>query len=114
MTTRLSEGEGQPRKGRSAFTLLVVAIVLPGGSAAAAGLSVTKFELAATPPSPAGTACPRSGSKCSNFAAEPAIRADNDGNFYASSENSLLQGADAWKASDGGLHYRTLLSPNQV
>ena len=79
-----------------------------------AHLSFTKFELAATPPSPAGTACPRSGSKCSNFAAEPAIRADNDGNFYASSENSLLQGADAWKASDGGLHYRTLLSPNQV
>jgi len=114
MTTRLPEGGGQPLQRPLGVTLLVVAIVLPGGRAAAAVLSFTKFELAATPPSPAGTACPRSGSKCSNFAAEPAIRADNDGNFYASSENSLLQGADAWKASDGGLHYRTLLSPNQV
>lgn len=99
---------------RVAWLVPVLLLTAAGGRRAMAGSTFTNFELAATPPAPAGTVCPGSGSKCTNFAAEPAIRADNDGTFYASSENSLLEGTDAWKSSDGGLHYQTLLSPNQV
>src|SRR6266516_3389469 len=74
----------------------------------AAGFKFSTFELAAT----VGTTCPNSNGTCTNFAAEPAIRADLAGNFYASSENGLGGGTDAWKSSDGGLHYTTLASPN--
>jgi hypothetical protein len=72
------------------------------------------FSLAGTPPQPVGTVCPGGGATCSNFAAEPAIRAARDGNFYASSENGLGAGTLAWKSVDGGQHYATLLSPNGV
>src|SRR5205085_7271796 len=34
--------------------------------------------------------------------------------FYGSSENGLGGGTDAFKSSDGGLHYTTLTSPNSV
>ncbi len=74
----------------------------------AAGFKFSTFELAAT----VGTTCPNSNGTCTNFAAEPAIRADLAGNFYASSENGLGGGTDAWKSSDGGLHYTTLASPD--
>src|SRR5439155_14750593 len=60
---------------------------------------------------PAGTVCPGSPS-CANFAAEPAIRATLDGKFYASSENGLTAGTDAWRSTDGGLHYASLDCPN--
>src|SRR6266436_1750581 len=63
-------------------------------------------------PAPAGTVCPGSGSACTNLAAEPAIRASRDGSFYATSENGLGGGTLAWKSTDGGLHYASLLSPN--
>src|SRR6266516_5147932 len=76
----------------------------------AAGFKFTTFELAAA----LGTTCPNSNGTCTNFAAEPAIRADLAGNFYASSENGLGGGTDAWKSTDGGLHYTTPVSPNQV
>src|SRR5437764_15344230 len=40
-----------------------------------------------------GTRCPGAGvTKCYNTAGEPAIRADELGNFYASSENGLGAG----------------------
>src|SRR5579859_3427454 len=66
-----------------------------------------------------GTTCPKSSSSppkttCTNGAAEPAIRADKDGNLYASSENGLGYGTDAWTSRNGGLSYTTLTSPNQL
>ncbi len=97
--------------------LLVVAALasltaLGSGSALAAQRSAAfvNYELGETP----GTTCPGDASQCTNTAAEPAIRADKDGNFYASSENGLGAGTVAWKSTDGGLHYTTLASPNQV
>jgi hypothetical protein len=59
-----------------------------------------------------GESCPNSTTPCINIAAEPQIRADNAGNFYGSSENGLGGGTEAWKSSDGGMHYTTLPSPN--
>src|SRR5437879_8146914 len=67
------------------------------------------FQLGATP----GTVCPGS-SACTNGAAEPAIRADATGTFYASSELGLSSGTLAWKSTDGGLHFTALQSPNQI
>ncbi len=61
-----------------------------------------------------GTMCPGSGRTCTNGAAEPAIRAAADGAIYASSELGLGAGTEAWKSTDGGLHYTTLVSPNQT
>src|SRR5207237_9447498 len=75
----------------------------------AAGFKFTTFELSSV----TGTVCPGS-SQCTNFAAEPQIRADLAGNFYASSENGLGGGTDAWKSTDGGLHYTYLGMPNGV
>src|SRR2546426_84574 len=72
------------------------------------------FSLAATPQQPAGTVCPGAGASCANGAAEPAIRASRDGNFYASSENGLGGGTLAWRSTDGGAHYASLLSPNNL
>jgi hypothetical protein len=60
-----------------------------------------------------GTTCPGS-SACSNVAAEPAIRADGAGRFFGSSENSLLEGTVAFRSTDNGLHYTTLVSPDGV
>src|SRR5712691_5487317 len=87
--------------------LVVVALAaLSGAGAAGAANGFVNFELSATP----GTVCPGSPA-CWNFAAEPAIRADGDGNFFASSENGLGAGTVAWRSLDGGRHYQTLLSP---
>jgi hypothetical protein len=58
-----------------------------------------------------GTTCPGS-SACSNIAAEPAIRADGAGRFFASSENGLGGGTVAFRSTDNGLHYTTLASPD--
>jgi hypothetical protein len=60
----------------------------------------------------AGITCPNSNGNCYNHAAEPAIRADGAGRFYGSSENGLTGGTDAWRSTDGGLHYLSLVSPN--
>jgi hypothetical protein len=86
-----------------------------GASASSSGKSgsFVNFSLAATPPNPAGTMCPGS-SLCYNGAAEPAIRATPNGQFYASSENGLGSGTLAWRSPDNGLHYASLLSPNDV
>ncbi len=95
-------------------TVLCLLFAVDKKAGAASGASFKNFELAATPPQPVGTTCPGSGSECTNNAAEPAIRADRAGNFYASSENGLSSGTLAWKSSDNGLHYKTLPSPNIV
>ena len=87
----------------AALTLTVVATAKgPGGA------SFTNFELG-----PTGSTCPGS-SSCWNFAAEPPIRADGAGRFFASSENGLGGGTDAWRSTDNGLHYTGLASPNAV
>lgn len=74
-----------------------------------APLAFTTYELGAAP----GTTCP-GGVGCANGAAEPAIRADATGTFYASSELGLGAGTLAWKSIDGGLHYTALTSPDQI
>ncbi len=80
------------------------------GATTTTNASFTNFELGDV----TGTVCPNTKGSCTNFASEPAIRADRDGNFFASSENGLGGGTDAWKSTDGGLHYATLVSPNSV
>src|SRR2546429_6324945 len=77
---------------------------------ATGSFAFTIYELGRTP----GTTSPNALANCYNFAAEPAIRADNSGNFYASSENGLTGGTVAWKSTDAGLHYITLQSPNSA
>ena len=97
---------------------VVTVALLVGAASPVAGASKPKagfatFSLASTPPAPAGTVCP-GGNGCSNGAAEPAIRAARDGAFYGSSENGLGAGTVAWKSTDGGRHFSSLLSPNNV
>lgn len=101
---------------RLAATGLTILLVLASAtllfttrSFGAASLSFTNFELSSV----VGTTCPGSAA-CTNFAAEPAIRADKAGNFYSSSENGLGSGTDAWKSSDAGKHYTALPSPNAL
>src|SRR2546429_9560043 len=77
---------------------------------ATGSFAFTIYELGRTP----GTTCPNALANCYNFAAEPAIRADNSGIFYASSEIGLTGGTVAWKSTDAGLHYITLQSPNSA
>lgn len=72
-------------------------------------IKFTNFELSGT----VTTVCPAS-SLCYNSAAEPAIRADPAGNFYASSENGLTSGTLAWRSTNGGLNYTALVSPNSL
>ena len=99
-----------------AILAVLALVLLPAIDAAGAnprtGFSV--YSLAGTPPAPVGTSCPGQASDCTNYAAEPAIRAAADGTFYASSENGLGGGTLAWKSTDGGLHYASLLSPNNL
>ena len=99
----------------------VALIALAGGSADAAkppagggGGPFVNFSLAGTPPHAPGTTCPGAGSACANGAGEPAIRASRDGRFFASSENGLGGGTLAWRSTDGGAHYASLLSPNNL
>src|ERR671936_288182 len=91
-----------------------LALALTGAvNAKSSQTGFVNFSLAATPPNAAGTTCPGS-SLCYNGAAEPAIRATPDGQLYASSENGLGSGTLAWRSTDNGLHYASLLSPNDV
>lgn len=98
-------------------TLSVLAVASLGLATAAAAkpaaTTFTTFELAGTPPNPAGTACPGS-VLCWNGAAEPAIRATPSGRFFASSENGLGSGTLAWTSGDNGPHYASTPSPNDV
>jgi hypothetical protein len=92
--------------------IALAGVLLLAGSASAhrtshAGARFVNFGLAQTP----GVSCPGS-KKCSNIAAEPAIRADATGTFYASSENGLGNGTEAWRSSRGGLRYTALQEPD--
>ena len=77
--------------------------------AAKGGTSFLNYSLGET----TGTNCPGQAA-CSNIAAEPAIRADGAGRFFGSSENSLGEGTVAFRSTDNGLHYTTLVSPDSV
>ncbi len=102
-----------------ALTLVLVSVFVFSSPSQAGASSFTfkNFELGDfNPPGAPGTVCPQSteSQACTNYASEPAIRADPAGNFYASSEHGLGGGTDAWRSSDGGQHYVTLVSPNAV
>ncbi len=86
-------------------------VLLPTLAGAGSGGGFVTFGLAGLPGSPAGTVCPGSNA-CTNVSAEPAIRATNDGRFYASAENGLGGGTNAWRSTDGGRHYTLLACPN--
>jgi len=99
-----------------------------GGTGSAGSTSTpatfSNYELAgnpyASPGFSVGTTCPNSMGTCANTEAEPSIRADRAGNFYASSENvfcvvdRLCGGTFAWKSTDGGGHFTTLPFPNSI
>jgi hypothetical protein len=91
------------RKVRLALPLFLLAL----GTCAAQTMKFRTFELSSTPT----TSCPTS-TLCYNGAAEPAIRSDPAGNFYASSENGLGSGTLAWRSFNGGMNYTALNSPN--
>lgn len=94
------------------FALPILGLLLLAGSATASKQTskthFVNFGLAQTP----GVKCPGS-KKCSNPAAEPAIRADGSGIFYAASENSVGNGTEAWRSLDSGHHYTAIASPDQ-
>ncbi len=95
------------------LVLVSMFVISPGATANASGFAFTSFELGAAP----GTDCPgEGGTSCTNPAAEPQIRGDKEGNFFASSENGLGAGTDAWRSAptDNGLHYTALESPNRT
>src|SRR6266487_492381 len=87
---------------------LVFALAASAASSGKSG-SFVNYSLAET----TGTTCPGA-SACSNIAAEPAIRADGAGRFFGTSENSLGEGTVAFRSTDNGLHYSTLISPDSV
>jgi hypothetical protein len=89
--------------------VLALALSVGAGGAGSKTATFTNYSLAET----TGTTCPGS-SACSNIAAEPAIRADGAGRFFASSENGLGGGTVAFRSTDNGLHYTTLVSPNSL
>jgi hypothetical protein len=92
----------------AATAALVVALAASAAPTTKIG-NFVNYSLAET----TGTTCPGSAA-CSNVAAEPAIRADGAGRFFGSSENSLGQGTVAFRSTDGGAHYATLVSPDGV
>jgi hypothetical protein len=87
--------------------LAAIAVLVLAGSAGARKRDFAGYSLAQT----VGVACPGS-AKCKNPAAEPAVRADRAGELYASSENGLGNGTEAWRSLDGGRQYKALASPN--
>lgn len=92
-----------------AAVLFATALLFAQNNAPSTTPSFTNFQLSKIPT----TVCPGSPS-CYNGSAEPAIRADAGGNFYASSENGLGSGTLAWRSQDGGMHYIALVSPNSL
>ena len=105
--------------GKRSVRALVVGIATAFAAAVSASpaLGFTNFELGAQPLGVPGQTCPASGSaerQCTNIASEPAIRSDRAGNFYASSENGLGGGTDAWKSpvAANGMSYTYLGEPD--
>jgi len=94
---------------------VALAAALVAAPAAFAQSGFFNFELGAQS---VGQTCPSANAgaeaACTNFASEPAIRADNAGNFYTSSENGLGGGTDAWKSplASSGRSYTYLGMPD--
>ncbi|MGN6378826.1 MAG: sialidase family protein [Gaiellales bacterium] len=98
----------------AALAIAVSTVALVAGASPAAwpsGATFTNYELAGLPGAPAGVSCPGH-SNCYNQAAEPAIRVSPAGKFFASSENGLGSGTDAWRSLDGGGHFTQLPCPD--
>jgi hypothetical protein len=98
-------------------SLIGIATAFASAALAAPALGFSNFELGAQPLGVPGQTCPTSGSaeqQCTNIAAEPAVRADRAGNFYATSENGLGGGTDGWKSprSANGTSYTYLGEPD--
>ena len=89
----------------------ILASLSPQVTAGNASPTFTQYELGTAA---IGQSCPNTTQPCTNIAAEPAVRADPAGNFYGSSENGLGAGTDAWKSTDGGLHYSYLGMPDAL
>jgi hypothetical protein len=122
------------RKSRNhTTTILLVLLTLTSGiflatraiprlAASSTPITFSNFELAGNPfvtGYAVGQTCPTS-PNCVNTEGEPQIRADNAGNFYASSENrfcvigGLCGGTFAWSSNDGGQSFKTLKLPNSI
>lgn len=98
------------KAGVSGLVLVGLPVIAVRSSAAGSTATFTNYQLGSLT---VGERCPNDESMpCTNTAAEPAVRADNNGNFYGSSENGLGAGTLAWKSTDGGLHYSYLGRPN--
>lgn len=105
------------RRTLSSLSVLAISLILVSGwivssasTVNASGFAFNTYELSST----TGVVCPNSNSTCTNTAAEPAIRADKNGHFYATSENGLGAGTLAWKGSTSGQQYTALVSPDSV
>ena len=108
MRSRLRRRTG---RGLAVAALFVCSAVAAAPASQAATNGFVNFQLAGVPLAPVGVTCPGA-SNCYNHAAEPQIRADGFGRFFAASENGLLGGSDAWRSTDGGLHYTQIPSPD--
>ena len=102
---------------RRTFYVLAISLLLVSGWAvatsatvSASGFTFNTFELSNT----TGVVCPNKSGTCTNGAAEPAIRSDPAGHFYATSENGLGAGTLAWRGTTNGSHYTALVSPDSV
>src|SRR5579863_1514922 len=95
-----------------AISLMLVSgwVFVSASTVNASGFTFKTYELSSV----TGVVCPNKSGTCTNSAAEPAIRADKAGHFYASSENGLGAGTLAWKGTGNGLHYTALVSPDSV
>jgi hypothetical protein len=101
--------------------LLVASATVRHARAVTTPPTFTNFEVASNPFTAdpgVGTTCPNTNNNCKNWLGEPAIRADNSGNFYGVAENVCFvnqlpcRGTQAFKSVDSGLHYATLKPPN--
>ena len=72
-----------------ALTLVLVSVFVfsPRSSVGASSFAFKTFELGSVP----ATVCPNTSKTCTNGAAEPAIRGDNEGNFFADSGDGNIK-----------------------
>jgi hypothetical protein len=89
--------------------LLLAGIATATGSTTTSPTHFIQISLSQTP----GVMCPGS-KKCQNPAAEPAIRSDPDGDFYAASENGVTSGTEAWISKKHAHAFLALPSPNST
>ncbi|HZY94227.1 MAG TPA: sialidase family protein [Candidatus Bathyarchaeia archaeon] len=122
-----------PNLSRNTIGTLILTILILTGTLLVASATVrhvrapttlptfSNFEVASNPftgDPGIGTMCPNTNNNCKNWLGEPAVRADNAGNFYGVAENTCFvnqlpcRGTQAFKSVDNGLHYTTLKPPN--